>query len=91
MFLTVHAEEIMWLKHLSAVLRMYHQATVTALLSRLWCVRKRARQTVKKLLSSLGGSSLAQGLVGELRVVINKHKVRGDEELNDYTDAICIC
>uniref|UniRef100_A0A673JAN4 EIF-2-alpha kinase activator GCN1-like n=1 Tax=Sinocyclocheilus rhinocerous TaxID=307959 RepID=A0A673JAN4_9TELE len=55
--------------------QMYHQATVMALLSRLWHVRKRAQQTVKKLLSSLGGSSLAHGLLGELRVVINKHKI----------------
>uniref|UniRef100_A0A8C1NQA0 GCN1 activator of EIF2AK4 n=1 Tax=Cyprinus carpio TaxID=7962 RepID=A0A8C1NQA0_CYPCA len=55
--------------------KMYHQATVMALLSRLWRVRKRAQQTVKKLLSSLGGSSLAHGLLGELRVVINKHKI----------------
>uniref|UniRef100_A0A8C2BD22 GCN1 activator of EIF2AK4 n=1 Tax=Cyprinus carpio TaxID=7962 RepID=A0A8C2BD22_CYPCA len=55
--------------------KMYHQATMMALLSRLWRVRKRAQQTVKKLLSSLGGSSLAHGLLGELRVVINKHKI----------------
>uniref|UniRef100_A0A673GGQ1 TOG domain-containing protein n=1 Tax=Sinocyclocheilus rhinocerous TaxID=307959 RepID=A0A673GGQ1_9TELE len=55
--------------------KMYHQATVMVLLSRLWRVRKRAQQTVKKLLSSLGGSSLAHGLLGELRVVINKHKI----------------
>uniref|UniRef100_A0A673GBU7 TOG domain-containing protein n=1 Tax=Sinocyclocheilus rhinocerous TaxID=307959 RepID=A0A673GBU7_9TELE len=55
--------------------QMYHQATVMVLLSRLWRVRKRAQQTVKKLLSSLGGSSLAHGLLGELRVVINKHKI----------------
>uniref|UniRef100_A0A671RTY5 TOG domain-containing protein n=1 Tax=Sinocyclocheilus anshuiensis TaxID=1608454 RepID=A0A671RTY5_9TELE len=55
--------------------QMYHQATVMALLSRLWHVRKRAQQTMKKLLSSLGGSSLAHGLLGELRVVINKHKI----------------
>uniref|UniRef100_A0A8C1M894 GCN1 activator of EIF2AK4 n=1 Tax=Cyprinus carpio TaxID=7962 RepID=A0A8C1M894_CYPCA len=55
--------------------QMYHQATMMALLSRLWRVRKRAQQTVKKLLSSLGGSSLAHGLLGELRVVINKHKI----------------
>lgn len=54
-----------------------------ALLSRQWCVRKHAKQTVKKLLSSLGGSSLAHGLLGELRVIINKHKVRDEEELND--------
>ncbi|XP_073766133.1 stalled ribosome sensor GCN1 [Danio rerio] len=55
--------------------QMYHQATVMPLLSRLWPVRKRAQQTVKKLLSSLGGSSLAHGLLAELRVVINKHKI----------------
>ncbi|MEQ2249950.1 translational activator of GCN4, partial [Ilyodon furcidens] len=55
--------------------QMYHHATVAVLLSRSWSVRKRAQQTVKKLLSSLGGSSLAHGLLGELRVVINKHKV----------------
>ncbi|KAK7933151.1 hypothetical protein WMY93_004047 [Mugilogobius chulae] len=54
---------------------MYHSATVAVLLSRSWRVRKRAQQTVKKLLSSLGGSSLAHGLLGELRAVINKHKV----------------
>uniref|UniRef100_A0A8D0DC90 GCN1 activator of EIF2AK4 n=1 Tax=Sander lucioperca TaxID=283035 RepID=A0A8D0DC90_SANLU len=48
---------------------------VAVLLSRSWRVRKRAQQTIRKLLSSLGGSSLARGLLGELRVVINKHKV----------------
>ncbi|XP_059192909.1 stalled ribosome sensor GCN1 [Centropristis striata] len=55
--------------------QMYHHATVAVLLSRSWRVRKRAQQTIRKLLSSLGGSSLAHGLLGELRVVINKHKV----------------
>ncbi|XP_078106507.1 stalled ribosome sensor GCN1 [Sander vitreus] len=55
--------------------QMYHHATVAVLLSRSWRVRKRAQQTIKKLLSSLGGSSLARGLLGELCVVINKHKV----------------
>ncbi|XP_054628453.1 eIF-2-alpha kinase activator GCN1 isoform X1 [Dunckerocampus dactyliophorus] len=55
--------------------QMYHSATVAVLLSQSWLVRKRAKQTVKKLLSSLGGSSLAHGLLGELRAVINKHKV----------------
>uniref|UniRef100_A0AAX7TIT7 TOG domain-containing protein n=1 Tax=Astatotilapia calliptera TaxID=8154 RepID=A0AAX7TIT7_ASTCA len=59
----------------SSKAQMYHQATVAALLSRSWRVRKRAQQTIRKLLSSLGGSSLAHGLLGELRVVINKHKV----------------
>ncbi|XP_076020781.1 stalled ribosome sensor GCN1 [Genypterus blacodes] len=55
--------------------QMYHYATVAVLLSRAWGVRKRAQQTLRKLLSSLGGSSLAHGLLGELRVVINKHKI----------------
>lgn len=59
---------------------MYHQAAVAALLSRLWRVRKRAQQTVKKLVSSLGGYGLAHGLLGELRVVINKHKVRIEDK-----------
>lgn len=60
-----------------------------ALLSRQWRVRKRAQQSVKKLLSSLGGSSLAHGLLGELRVIINKHKVRDEEELNDCFTLTC--
>uniref|UniRef100_UPI0037E8FE79 stalled ribosome sensor GCN1 n=1 Tax=Semicossyphus pulcher TaxID=241346 RepID=UPI0037E8FE79 len=55
--------------------QMYHQATVGVLLSRSWRVRKRAKQTVRKLLSSLGGSSLAHGLLGELHVAINKHTI----------------
>ncbi|XP_070759930.1 stalled ribosome sensor GCN1 [Enoplosus armatus] len=55
--------------------QMYHHATVAVLLSRTWRVRKRAQQTIRKLLSSLGGSSLAHGLLAELCVVINKHKV----------------
>uniref|UniRef100_A0A672G9N7 GCN1 activator of EIF2AK4 n=1 Tax=Salarias fasciatus TaxID=181472 RepID=A0A672G9N7_SALFA len=55
--------------------QMYHHATVAVLLSRSWRVRKRAQQSIRKLLSSLGGSSLAHGLLGELRAVINKHKV----------------
>uniref|UniRef100_A0A8C8M5D5 TOG domain-containing protein n=1 Tax=Oncorhynchus tshawytscha TaxID=74940 RepID=A0A8C8M5D5_ONCTS len=40
----------------------------------------RAQQIVKKLLT-LGGSGLAYGLLGELRVVINKHKVLPQEVL----------
>uniref|UniRef100_A0A3Q3F6D5 GCN1 activator of EIF2AK4 n=1 Tax=Kryptolebias marmoratus TaxID=37003 RepID=A0A3Q3F6D5_KRYMA len=61
--------------------QMYHYATVAVVLSRSWRVRKRAQQTVRKLLSSLGGSSLAHGLLGELRVVINKHKVLPQDAL----------
>lgn len=60
--------------------RMYHYATVAILLSRSWRVRKKAQQTVRKLLSSLGGSSFAYGLLGELRVVVNKHKVQEKEK-----------
>ena len=63
---------------------MYHRATVAVLLSRSWCVRKRAQQIVKKLLS-LSGSGLAYGLLGELRVVINKHKVRIVDDGMRYT------
>ncbi|XP_030646777.1 eIF-2-alpha kinase activator GCN1 [Chanos chanos] len=65
--------------------QMYHQATVAVLLCRVWRVRKRAHQAVKKLLSSLGGSSLAHGLLGELRVVINKHKVISPDLLQTET------
>ncbi|XP_056152960.1 eIF-2-alpha kinase activator GCN1 [Lampris incognitus] len=61
--------------------QMYHRATVAVLLSRVWRVRKRAQQCVRKLLSSLGGSSFAHGLLRELRVVINKHKVLPQEVL----------
>ncbi|KAI4899225.1 hypothetical protein NFI96_030703, partial [Prochilodus magdalenae] len=65
--------------------QMYHRATVAVLLCRAWSVRKRAQQSVKKLLSSLGGSGLAHGLLGELRVVINKHKVLPPEALQTET------
>ncbi|TRY60563.1 hypothetical protein DNTS_026976 [Danionella cerebrum] len=65
--------------------QMYHQALVVPLLSRLWSVRKRAQQTVKKLLSSLGGFTLAHGILGELRVVINKHKILPPDTL--YSEA----
>uniref|UniRef100_A0AAY4DTX0 TOG domain-containing protein n=1 Tax=Denticeps clupeoides TaxID=299321 RepID=A0AAY4DTX0_9TELE len=63
--------------------QMYHQAAVAALTARSWPVRKRAQQTVKKLLSSLGGTSLARGLLGELCVVIKKHKVLPTEALQN--------
>ncbi|KAM8866194.1 stalled ribosome sensor GCN1 isoform 2-T2 [Synchiropus picturatus] len=61
--------------------QMYHHATVSVLLSRSWRVRKRVQQTVRKLLSSLGGSSLAHGLLGELRAVIHRHKVLDQDAL----------
>lgn len=60
----------------NALSRMYHRAMVAVLLCREYRVRKRAHQSVKKLLSSLGSSSLAHGLLGELHFIINKHKVR---------------
>ena len=72
-----------------ATCRMYHHATVAVLLSRSWRVRKRAQQMVRKLLSSLGGSGLAHGLLGELRVVINKHKVQ-TPDLNNMKPYILI-
>uniref|UniRef100_A0A8B9GL29 GCN1 activator of EIF2AK4 n=1 Tax=Astyanax mexicanus TaxID=7994 RepID=A0A8B9GL29_ASTMX len=65
--------------------QMYHRSIVAVLLCRVWRVRKRAQQSVKKLISSLGGSSLAHGLLGELRVVINKHKVLPPEALQTDT------
>ncbi|XP_035236035.1 eIF-2-alpha kinase activator GCN1 [Anguilla anguilla] len=61
--------------------QMYHHAVVVVLLSRSWRVRKPAQLTVKKLLSSLGGSTLALSLLGELRSVINAHKVLPQEQL----------
>ncbi|KAL2092754.1 hypothetical protein ACEWY4_012552 [Coilia grayii] len=61
--------------------QMFHGAVVAALLSRSWRVRKRAQQSVKKLLSSLGGAALAHGIMGELCAVITKHKVLPPEVL----------
>ncbi|KAJ8379495.1 hypothetical protein SKAU_G00002730 [Synaphobranchus kaupii] len=61
--------------------QMYHHAVVVVLLSRSWRVRKQAQLAVKKLLSSLGGSSLALSLLGELRTVIDAHKVLPPEQL----------
>lgn len=63
---------------------MYHYATVVIVLSRSWPVRKKAQQTVRKLLSSLGGASFARGLLEELRVVVNKHKVQKKIRLMTY-------
>ncbi|XP_067861626.1 stalled ribosome sensor GCN1 [Heptranchias perlo] len=55
--------------------QMYHKALVAVLLSKTWRVRKQAQQTVRKLLSSLGGVKLAYGLLEELQVVLNAHKL----------------
>ncbi|XP_043924837.1 eIF-2-alpha kinase activator GCN1 [Protopterus annectens] len=54
---------------------MYHRALVTVLLHKTWRVRRAAQQTVKKLMSSLGGTTLAYGLLAELRLILNTHKV----------------
>ncbi|KAI1232962.1 hypothetical protein IHE44_0006149 [Lamprotornis superbus] len=61
--------------------RQYHRALVAVLLSRTWHVRRQAHQTVKKLLSSLGGYKLAYGLLEELKVVLSSHKILPHEVL----------
>uniref|UniRef100_A0A8B9G4V9 GCN1 activator of EIF2AK4 n=1 Tax=Amazona collaria TaxID=241587 RepID=A0A8B9G4V9_9PSIT len=61
--------------------QQYHRALVAVLLSRNWNVRRQAHQTVKKLLSSLGGYKLAYGLLEELKVVLSSHKVLPHEVL----------
>ncbi|XP_069071140.1 stalled ribosome sensor GCN1 isoform X2 [Pleurodeles waltl] len=53
----------------------YHRTLLSVLLNRSWRVRKLAQQTAKKLLSSLGGFRLADGLLEELKTVLNTHKV----------------
>uniref|UniRef100_A0A8C4JSD7 GCN1 activator of EIF2AK4 n=1 Tax=Dromaius novaehollandiae TaxID=8790 RepID=A0A8C4JSD7_DRONO len=60
---------------------VYHRALVAVLMSRTWHVRRQAHQTVKKLLSSLGGYKLAYGLLEELKVVLSSHKVLPHEVL----------
>ncbi|KAM5311577.1 stalled ribosome sensor GCN1 [Glossophaga mutica] len=55
--------------------QQYHRALVAVLLSRPWHVRRQAQQTVRKLLSSLGGFKLAYGLLEELKTVLSSHKV----------------
>lgn len=62
-----------------SICRQYHRALVAVLLSRIWHVRRQAHQTVKKLLSSLGGYKLAYGLLEELKVVLSSHKVSSQE------------
>ncbi|TTP43320.1 eIF-2-alpha kinase activator GCN1 [Bagarius yarrelli] len=61
--------------------QMYQRAIVAVLLCRMYRVRKCAHQSIKKLFSLLGGSSFAHGLLEELCVVINKHKVLPPEAL----------
>lgn len=62
-------------------IQQYHRALVAVLLSRTWHVRRQAHQTVRKLLSSLGGYKLAYGLLEELKVVLSSHKVMPQEVL----------
>ncbi|KAF7695198.1 hypothetical protein HF521_006921 [Silurus meridionalis] len=64
---------------------MYHRAMVAVLVCRVYQVRKRAHQSVKKLLSSMGSSGLAHGLLRELSLIINKHKVLPTEALHTET------
>ncbi|NXD39989.1 GCN1 kinase, partial [Copsychus sechellarum] len=61
--------------------QQYHRALVAVLLSRTWHVRRQAHQTVRKLLSSLGGYKLAYGLLEELKVVLSSHKILPHEVL----------
>ncbi|XP_072911784.1 stalled ribosome sensor GCN1 [Hemitrygon akajei] len=61
--------------------QMYHKALVAVLLSKVWRVRKQAQQTIRKLLSSLGGVKLAYGLLEELQIILNTHKVIPPEQL----------
>ncbi|XP_075390131.1 stalled ribosome sensor GCN1 [Tenrec ecaudatus] len=65
----------------SRVARQYHRALVAVLLSRTWHVRRQAQQTVRKLLSSVGGFKLACGLLEELKTVLSSHKVLPSETL----------
>uniref|UniRef100_A0A8C9G348 GCN1 activator of EIF2AK4 n=1 Tax=Pavo cristatus TaxID=9049 RepID=A0A8C9G348_PAVCR len=62
-------------------IQQYHRALIAVLLSRTWQVRRQAHQTVRKLLSSLGGYKLAYGLLEELKVVLSSHKVMPQEVL----------
>ncbi|XP_036613862.1 eIF-2-alpha kinase activator GCN1 [Trichosurus vulpecula] len=61
--------------------QQYHRALVAVLLSRTWHVRRQAQQTVRKLLSSLGGYTLAHGLLDELKAVLSSHRVLPAESL----------
>ncbi|KAK2498494.1 hypothetical protein MC885_005115 [Smutsia gigantea] len=75
----LHLTERLFLDHPHRLtgnkVQQYHRALVAVLLSRTWRVRRQAQQTVRKLLSSLGGFKLAYGLLEELRAVLSSHKV----------------
>ncbi|XP_077016110.1 stalled ribosome sensor GCN1 [Tamandua tetradactyla] len=75
----LHLTERLFLDHLHRLtgnkVQQYHRVLVAVLLSRTWCIRRQAQQTVRKLLASLGGFKLAYGLLEELKTVLNSHKV----------------
>ncbi|XP_030743287.1 eIF-2-alpha kinase activator GCN1 [Echinops telfairi] len=82
----LHLTERLFLDHPprltgSRVVQQYHRALVAVLLSRTWHVRRQAQQTVRKLLSSVGGFKLACGLLEELKTVLSSHKVLPSETL----------
>eukprot|EP00069_Balaena_mysticetus_P007902 bmy_05738T0 len=83
--LTGNKVQYVGLDALSLCCRQYHRALVAVLLSRTWHVRRQAQQTVRKLLSALGGFKLACGLLEELKTVLSSHKVLPLEAL--VTDA----
>ncbi|XP_068094819.1 stalled ribosome sensor GCN1 [Hyperolius riggenbachi] len=53
----------------------YYHALIIILLSRSWKVRKQCQQTIKKLLTSLGGNKLLHGLLPEFKTVLNSNKL----------------
>ncbi|XP_044304801.1 eIF-2-alpha kinase activator GCN1 [Varanus komodoensis] len=65
----------------SAKVQQYQKALAAVLLSRSWCVRRLAQQTVRKLLSLPRGFKLAYGLLEELKVVLSSHRVLPAEAL----------
>ncbi|XP_014444459.1 eIF-2-alpha kinase activator GCN1 [Tupaia chinensis] len=85
----LHLTERLFLDHAHRLtgskVQQYHRVLVAVLLSRTWHVRRQAQQTVRKLLSSLGGLKLACGLLEELKTVLSSHKVLPSEAL--VTDA----
>ncbi|GAB1290067.1 eIF-2-alpha kinase activator GCN1 [Apodemus speciosus] len=85
----LHLTERLLLDHphrlTNSKVQQYYRVLVAVLLSRTWHVRRQAQQTVRKLLSSLGGIKLANGLLEELKTVLNSHKVLPLEAL--VTDA----
>ncbi|XP_029423052.1 eIF-2-alpha kinase activator GCN1 isoform X3 [Nannospalax galili] len=75
----LHLTERLFLDHphrlTGGKVQQYYRVLVAVLLSRTWHVRRQAQQTVRKLLSSLGGIKVAYGLLEELKTVLNSHKV----------------